>query len=286
MAAQTAFPDADARRMAGRPAHPFHDDSSSVTRLTTTAGSWPRAITALRPGRDRKLLRLDCSRRDQGAAEGFSKRATVFGCRPQGRLHHQSRQRPRHRGHGGRAGASPSLPRQPLCRGAGRPGTNSTSSTARSIGDVRLKVVKRIVRCAAVNVDPDTAQRDLAIPPRCSASSAAECGIYAGDQGGTISAGDTIAAEQPGCCSSTRGPIRVIASRVARMERSAIRIRRLRHRPGFRRAPIRATRFPRSAVIEMHVQRSRGATLRPSCWAFLSPRGGQNAGVARTRGLV
>ena len=34
-----------------------------------------------------------------------------------------------------------------------------------AIGDVRLKVVKRIVRCAAINVDPDTAQRDLAIPP-------------------------------------------------------------------------------------------------------------------------
>ena len=33
-----------------------------------------------------------------------------------------------------------------------------------AIGDVRLKVVKRIVRCAAVNVDPDTAERDLAIP--------------------------------------------------------------------------------------------------------------------------
>ena len=28
----------------------------------------------------------------------------------------------------------------------------------------RLKVVKRIVRCAATNVDPDTGMRDLAIP--------------------------------------------------------------------------------------------------------------------------
>src|SRR5207245_916757 len=33
-----------------------------------------------------------------------------------------------------------------------------------AIGDIRLKVVKRIVRCAAINVDPDTAQRDLPIP--------------------------------------------------------------------------------------------------------------------------
>ena len=33
-----------------------------------------------------------------------------------------------------------------------------------TVGDVRLKVVKRIVRCAAVNVDPETAARDLDIP--------------------------------------------------------------------------------------------------------------------------
>ena len=33
-----------------------------------------------------------------------------------------------------------------------------------AIGDVRLKVVKRITRCAAINVDPDTAARDLEHP--------------------------------------------------------------------------------------------------------------------------
>ena len=33
-----------------------------------------------------------------------------------------------------------------------------------AIGDARLKVVKRIVRCAATNVDPDTGIRDLDIP--------------------------------------------------------------------------------------------------------------------------
>ena len=32
------------------------------------------------------------------------------------------------------------------------------------IGAARLKVVKRITRCAATNVDPDTAARDLEIP--------------------------------------------------------------------------------------------------------------------------
>ena len=33
-----------------------------------------------------------------------------------------------------------------------------------AIGDARLKVVKRITRCAAVNVDPETAARDLQHP--------------------------------------------------------------------------------------------------------------------------
>jgi uncharacterized protein len=67
-----------------------------------------------------------------------------------------------------------------------------------AIGDVRLKVVKRIVRCAAINVDPDTAQRDLAIPPALQRRLGhADCGIYAEViTGGTINAGDTIAAEQ------------------------------------------------------------------------------------------
>jgi uncharacterized protein YcbX len=68
-----------------------------------------------------------------------------------------------------------------------------------SIGDIRLKVVKRIVRCAAVNVDPDTAQRDLAIPQALQRRLGhADCGIYAEViEGGTIRADDTIAAEQP-----------------------------------------------------------------------------------------
>ena len=68
-----------------------------------------------------------------------------------------------------------------------------------AIGDVRLKVVKRIVRCAAVNVDPDTATRDLAIPQTLQRRLGhADCGIYAEVmEGGTIRADDTIAAEQP-----------------------------------------------------------------------------------------
>ncbi|NOJ48742.1 MOSC domain-containing protein [Bradyrhizobium archetypum] len=67
-----------------------------------------------------------------------------------------------------------------------------------AIGGVRLKVVKRIVRCAAVNVDPDTAERDLAIPQALQRRLGhGDCGIYAEViTGGSISAGDAIAAEQ------------------------------------------------------------------------------------------
>ena len=44
----------------------------------------------------------------------------------------------------------------------------------------RLKVVKRIVRCAATNVDPVTGMRDLAIPDALlRAYGHADCGIYA-----------------------------------------------------------------------------------------------------------
>ena len=68
-----------------------------------------------------------------------------------------------------------------------------------AIGETRLKVVKRIKRCAAVNVDPDTAQRDLAIPAALQRRLGhADCGIYAEViEGGSIAEGDTIAAEQP-----------------------------------------------------------------------------------------
>jgi uncharacterized protein YcbX len=67
-----------------------------------------------------------------------------------------------------------------------------------AIGNARLKVVKRIGRCAAVNVDPDTAERDLAIPQALQRRLGhADCGIYAEViASGTIAAGDTVAAEQ------------------------------------------------------------------------------------------
>ena len=67
------------------------------------------------------------------------------------------------------------------------------------IGGTRLKVVKRIVRCAAVNVDPDTAVRDLAIPQALQQRLGhGDCGIYAEvTTGGSIAVGDAIMAEQP-----------------------------------------------------------------------------------------
>jgi len=44
----------------------------------------------------------------------------------------------------------------------------------------RLKIVKRIVRCAATNVDPDTGMRDLAIPATLMQSFGhMDCGVYA-----------------------------------------------------------------------------------------------------------
>jgi uncharacterized protein YcbX len=63
------------------------------------------------------------------------------------------------------------------------------------IGDTRLKVTKRIVRCAATNVDPDTGMRDLAIPATLMKTfDHADCGIYAQViAGGEITPGDEIA---------------------------------------------------------------------------------------------
>ena len=43
----------------------------------------------------------------------------------------------------------------------------------------RLKIVKRIVRCAATNVDPDTGMRDLSIPTTLMRGFGhADCGVY------------------------------------------------------------------------------------------------------------
>jgi MOSC domain-containing protein YiiM len=55
------------------------------------------------------------------------------------------------------------------------------------------------VRCAAVNVDPETAARDLNIPQALMRRLGhADCGVYAEViAGGTIGTGDTIVSEEP-----------------------------------------------------------------------------------------
>jgi uncharacterized protein YcbX len=59
---------------------------------------------------------------------------------------------------------------------------------------VRLKIVKRIVRCAATEVDPDTAMRDLPIPALLMQTYGhADCGVYAEvTTPGAIAVGDGI----------------------------------------------------------------------------------------------
>jgi len=62
------------------------------------------------------------------------------------------------------------------------------------LGPARLKIVKRIVRCAATNVDPDTGIRDLAIPDTLLRTFGhADCGIYGEvTAAGTITTGNTV----------------------------------------------------------------------------------------------
>jgi uncharacterized protein YcbX len=64
-------------------------------------------------------------------------------------------------------------------------------------GGARLRVVKRIVRCAATDVDPQTGIRDLTIPRTLLQTFGhGDCGVYAEVvQGGGIAVGDTIYAQ-------------------------------------------------------------------------------------------
>jgi uncharacterized protein YcbX len=58
----------------------------------------------------------------------------------------------------------------------------------------RLKIVKRIVRCAATNVDPDTGIRDLSIPDTLAQTFGhIDCGVY-GEvvAAGTVATGDAV----------------------------------------------------------------------------------------------
>ncbi len=64
-----------------------------------------------------------------------------------------------------------------------------------AVGDsARLKVVKRIQRCAATDVDPDTGIRDLTIPKTLLQTfDHTDCGVYAEvGAAGDIAVGDTL----------------------------------------------------------------------------------------------
>ena len=63
-------------------------------------------------------------------------------------------------------------------------------------GSARLKVVKRIVRCAATEVDPATGIRDLQIPAALQRTfQHGDCGVYAEViAGGEIALGDVVQA--------------------------------------------------------------------------------------------
>ena len=65
-------------------------------------------------------------------------------------------------------------------------------------GGARLKVIKRIVRCAATNVDPETGVRDLSIPDTLMRSFGhADCGVYAEVvAGGEVAVGDAVRGAQ------------------------------------------------------------------------------------------
>lgn len=68
-----------------------------------------------------------------------------------------------------------------------------------AIGDARLKVVKNIVRCAAINVDPVTAERDMNLPQILVRHFGHDdCGVYAEViSGGNIATGDAITLVEP-----------------------------------------------------------------------------------------
>ena len=92
-------------------------------------------------------------------------------------------------------------PVHPLCfRGnlyvAGWPAWHEFDLLGRevTIGSARLKAVKRIQRCAATDVDPDTGLRDLAIPKTLLQNFGhSDCGIYAQVvSGGEVAVGDAL----------------------------------------------------------------------------------------------
>jgi uncharacterized protein YcbX len=65
-----------------------------------------------------------------------------------------------------------------------------------TVGPARLRVVERVVRCAATETNPDTGRRDARVPAALhEATGAPEFGVYAAVvEGGTIRVGDPVVA--------------------------------------------------------------------------------------------
>ena len=142
------------------------------------------------PRRDRAVLRGLLRRRVARAAQGaVGAGIQLFGRGEQGRVDHQSRL-----GRGARRTPSARRSHPLRFRGnvyvTGWPAWHEFDLLGREIAigtDARLKIVKRIVRCAATNVDPDTGMRDLAIPETLMQTFGhADCGVY----GEVVATGD------------------------------------------------------------------------------------------------
>ena len=172
--AEDPLPDADAQRAAGarcdtalRRRQP-HADDPRRTAARSRAATCARRRAARRSSSSSPLhAPTNCAGRRRCCARAGPQ---LLRRRQEGGLDHQSGVGRGAGDRGRRAGRSAALSRQCLRRAAGRPGTSSICSARRSrSATARLKVVKRIVRCAATNVDPDTGMRDLAIPEHAAA---------------------------------------------------------------------------------------------------------------------
>ena len=202
MDAEVPFPDADAQRAAGGLADPFRrcdpSPDHSPGRQVIARG---RPGNGGGPRRDRAVFRDEFRQRTQGAAEGaFEAAATAFPMSPE-RSSRSSISAASRRSRPWSAQPVHPLRFRANLYVSGWPAWHEFELLDRTlaIGDVRLKVVKRIIRCAAVNVDPDTAARDLDIPHALMRRFGhGDCGVYAEViAGGTIAVGDAIAVEEP-----------------------------------------------------------------------------------------
>ena len=134
-----------------------------------------------RPPGDRSLLRRFCRRRTarprQGATALPASPSRIAGEVP---LAHQPRFAPRPRSPCRSGGPPAPLPRQHPCRGASRLERVRLGRAAnRKPAMSPSRPSTRIDRCAATNVNPDTAERDLAIPRKpATGLRPPDCGVY------------------------------------------------------------------------------------------------------------